>query len=180
MGASEPVEASGRLEVLREFVNTLALPEGPDQLATPAEASAWCRAHGLPASMNRSAVERLRGFREALRTVLFANNGEYDRRHAWSALARYVDGAKLVVSVRDCAPVLSAGEAGTDATIAALVAIVYDAMSEGTWHRLRACRKGSCRYAYYDRSKNASRAWCSMMTCGNQEKAQRRRRRERA
>ncbi|MBV8149388.1 MAG: CGNR zinc finger domain-containing protein [Candidatus Eremiobacteraeota bacterium] len=180
MGESEPVEASGQLEVLREFVNTLALPEGPDQLDTPAEASAWCRAHGLPASVNRSAVQRLRGFREALRTVLYANNGEYDAQRAWCELAPYVEGAKLVVGVSNCVPVLRAAGTGPDATIAALVAIIYDAMSEGTWHRLRACRKGSCRYAYYDRSKNASRAWCSMLTCGNQEKAQRRRWRERA
>jgi predicted RNA-binding Zn ribbon-like protein len=180
MSASEPVEASGRLELLCEFVNTLALPEGPDQLATPAEASAWCRAHDLPPAMNRPAVQRLRGFREALRTVLLANNGEYDAQRSWCELAPYVEGAKLVVGVRDCKPVLHPAGTGPDATIAALVAIVYDAMSAGTWHRLRACRKGSCRYAYYDRSKNASRAWCSMTTCGNQEKAQRRRRRERA
>jgi predicted RNA-binding Zn ribbon-like protein len=179
MGAHELVEASGQLELVREFVNTLALPEGPDQLATPAEASAWCRAHGLPAIMNRSAADRLRGFREALRVALFANNGEYDARRAWSGLAPYVEGAKLVVGVRDCAPFLHAAGTGSDATIAALTAIVYDAVSHGTWHRLRACRKESCRYAYYDRSKNASRAWCSMTTCGNQEKAQRRRRRER-
>jgi predicted RNA-binding Zn ribbon-like protein len=179
MAASEPVEASGRLELVREFVNTLALPEGPDQLATPTEASAWCRAHDLPPPMNRSAVERLRAFREALRTVLFANNGECDERGAWCALTPYVEGAKLVFSVQDCAPVLRAAGTGGNATIAALIAIVYDAVSAGTWHRLRACRKGSCRYAYYDRSKNASRAWCSMTTCGNQEKAQRRRRRER-
>ena len=180
MAALEPVEASGQLEILREFVNTLALPEGPDQLATPAEASAWCRAHGLPSSMNRSATQRLRGFREALRTALFANNGEYDARRAWSAMASYMEGLKLVFAVHDCAPVLRAAGTGADATIAALAAIVYDAISHGTWHRLRACRKESCRYAYYDRSKNASRAWCSMTTCGNQEKAQRRRRRERA
>jgi predicted RNA-binding Zn ribbon-like protein len=49
----------------------------------------------------------------------------------------------------------------------------------GTWARLRACRKATCRFAYYDRTKNGSRAWCSMSTCGNQEKAQRRRQRER-
>jgi predicted RNA-binding Zn ribbon-like protein len=66
---------------------------------------------------------------------------------------------------------------GEDET--ALLARVHDALLEGTWPRLRACRKATCRYAYYDRTKNASRAWCSMATCGNQAKAQRRRHRER-
>ena len=75
MADLEPVEASGPLETVRLFVNTVDLPEGPDQLATPAEASAWCRAHGLPSPMNRAQAQRLREFRESLRAVLFANNG---------------------------------------------------------------------------------------------------------
>ncbi len=180
MSALEPVEAAGQLEILREFVNSLDLPDGPDRLATAGEASAWCRAHGLPSSLSRSGVERLRAFREALRNVLFANNGECDERQAWSALEPYVRGAKLTFGVESCSPVLRASGTGAEATIAALIAILYDAVADGTFRRLRACRKGTCRYAYYDRSKNASRAWCSMMTCGNREKAQRRRRREQA
>jgi predicted RNA-binding Zn ribbon-like protein len=178
MSALEPVEASGQLEILRDFVNTLDLPEGPDRLATAGEASAWCRAHRLPSALTQAGVQRLRGFREALRNVLFANNGECDERQAWSELEPYVRGAKLSFGVESCSPVLRASGTGADATIAALLAILYDADAEGTFRRLRACRKGTCRYAYYDRSKNASRAWCSMTTCGNREKAQRRRRRE--
>ena len=64
--------------------------------------------------------------------------------------------------------------------IASLLAIVYESQLLGSWSRLRACRKASCRFAYYDRTKNGSRAWCSMATCGNQAKAQRRRQRNRS
>jgi predicted RNA-binding Zn ribbon-like protein len=85
----------------------------------------------------------------------------------------------MTIAIEGNVPVLRPLGTGSSATIAALLAIVYDAISEGTWSRLRACRKSSCRFAYYDRSKNASRAWCSMTTCGNREKAQRRRQRER-
>ena len=65
------------------------------------------------------------------------------------------------------------------AAVASMLALVYDALGEGTWQRMRACRKSSCKFAYYDRSKNGSRAWCSMAVCGNREKAQRRRSRDR-
>jgi predicted RNA-binding Zn ribbon-like protein len=75
-------------------------------------------------------------------------------------------------------PALEPGGAGADRGIAMMLAVVYDALTAGTWQRMRACRKSSCQYAYYDYSKNGSRAWCSMAVCGNREKAQRRRSRE--
>lgn len=180
MAALEPVEASGQLELLRLFVNTLDLPDGPDRLGTPAEASAWCAEHGLPPVSNQAECDRLRAFREALRDLLFANNGEFDTQRAWAALEPFSSRAALVVAVENSMPVLRPAGTGVDRAIAELLAVVYDAVAHGTWNRMRACRKSTCRFAYYDRSKNASRAWCSMMTCGNQEKAQRRRHRERA
>lgn len=179
MSAPEPVEAPGRLDLLRRFVNTLDLPDGPDRLATAESASEWCRGEGLPSVANQNECDRLRAFREALRDVLFANNGEFDATQAWKELEPFSRGASVAVTIERCTPVLRPAGSGAGATIAALLTIVYDAVADGTWHRLRACRKSSCRYAYYDRSKNASRAWCSMTTCGNQEKAQRRRQRER-
>lgn len=178
MSLSESDEAPGRLDLLRRFVNTTELPDGPDALATPAEASAWCRDAGLPTVANQEDCDRLRAFREALRDALFANNGEFDAARAWAELERYARGTSVAIAIEGNVPVLRPIGSGSAATIAALLAIVYDAISGGTWSRLRACRKSSCRFAYYDRSKNGSRAWCSMTTCGNREKAQRRRQRE--
>ncbi|MBV8582527.1 MAG: CGNR zinc finger domain-containing protein [Candidatus Eremiobacteraeota bacterium] len=180
MSALEADEAPGPLDLLRQLVNTLDLPDGPDRLATPDEASVWCRERGLPPVTNQNECDRLRAFREAIRDVLFANNGEFEASRAWAALEPFSPRAPLIVAVENGAPVLRAAGSGVDAVIAALFAIVYDAVAHGTFARLRACRKSSCRFAYYDRSKNGSRAWCSMATCGNREKAQRRRRRERA
>ena len=59
-------------------------------------------------------------------------------------------------------PVLEPGGAGADRTIATMLGIVHEAVANGTWPRLRACRRDTCKFAYYDRSKNGSRAWCSM------------------
>ena len=179
MSLSESDEAPGRLDLLRRFVNTLELPDGPDALATPEGASEWCRSEGLPTVANQGDCDRLHAFREALRDALYANNGEFDPAQAWKELEPFAHGTSVTIVIEGNVPVLRAAGSGAAATIAALLTVVYDAVSEGTWQRLRACRKSTCRFAYYDRSKNASRAWCSMTTCGNREKAQRRRQRER-
>jgi predicted RNA-binding Zn ribbon-like protein len=172
--------APGALDLVRAFENTLNLPDGPDELDSVEHGVAWCLSHGLPPVADGPELERLRGFREALRDVLYANNGEGKVREAWERLRPFVSAAQLRLTVDshrglDLLPAVPE----SDGAIAALLAIVYEALLDNTWARLRACRKSSCRYAYYDRTKNASRAWCSMATCGNQEKAARRRLRER-
>jgi predicted RNA-binding Zn ribbon-like protein len=180
MDGPESDRAPEPLDLLRVFVNTLDYPAGPDGLGSVEPASAWCRRHGLPPISNPRELQRLRGFREALREVLFANNGEGDPRLAWQGLQAYLATARFGLTMaHDRQPALQPAGAGAERAIAIMLGIVYDAISAGTWSRLRACRKSSCRFAYYDRSKNRSRAWCDMAVCGNREKAQRRRSRER-
>lgn len=41
----------------------------------------------------------------------------------------------------------------------------------GSWPRLRLCRNEDCHWAFFDRSKNGSRVWCSMGACGARAKA---------
>jgi len=173
-------EAPGALEIVRLFENTLNLPDGPDELDSVDRATAWCRRYGLPVPPDGSALVRLREFREALRDVLYANNGDGAREPAWEGLRVYARSVRLNLSVDSPRGLgLRPDGEGADRAIASLLALVYEALVTGTWARLRACRKATCRFAYYDRTKNGSRAWCSMLTCGNQEKAQRRRQRER-
>jgi len=47
---------------------------------------------------------------------------------------------------------------------------VYDEMVDGIWERMKACKADDCRWAFLDTSKNRSRAWCSMESCGNRAK----------
>ena len=44
-------------------------------------------------------------------------------------------------------------------------------MATGTWERLKVCRQESCRWAFYDNTKNRSGVWCNMASCGNRAKA---------
>jgi len=54
-----------------------------------------------------------------------------------------------------------------------IVATLYAAMEDPDWTRLKLCSSQSCRWAFYDRSKNHSSRWCTMASCGNREKARR-------
>ncbi len=181
MAAPKSDRAPEPLDLLRVFVNTLDYPAGPDALSTADAASQWCRHHGLPPVSNQRELQRLRGFREALRELFFANNGEGDPELGWQAMQSFLEAARFAIALRPgLRPELEPAGAGTERAIAMMLAIAYDAVSAGTWQRLRACKKSSCRFAYYDHSKNGSRAWCSMAVCGNREKAQRRRSRERS
>src|SRR6476659_8963348 len=74
-------EAPGRLEVVRQFVNTLDLEEDEEEFGSPKQLDAWLRGHDLldgGAKVGESDVERARAVREALRALLKENNG-FDR-----------------------------------------------------------------------------------------------------
>jgi predicted RNA-binding Zn ribbon-like protein len=60
---------------------------------------------------------------------------------------------------------------GTRAAIGRIVAAVAELAPTDEWKRLKGCRDENCRVAFYDKSRNRSRAWCSMEVCGNREKA---------
>ena len=66
----------------------------------------------------------------------------------------------------DGMPVLGAG-----GPVGRALAIVARAAADGTWERLKVCPADDCRWAFYDFSRNHSRTWCSMSSCGNRAKA---------
>ena len=176
----EEQAAPGRLDVLRRFVNTRDVEDGIEELGTPAAVRAWLREHGLPNVPRPGAgdVERLTALREALRGLMLANNGQADERRALEHLR--AEAARVPLQVRfdgrgDSA--LVPGGAGVDAVVGELIGIVHEAMADGTWPRLKACRADDCEWAFYDRSRNRSGAWCSMAVCGNRAKARTYRRR---
>lgn len=173
--------APGGLEEVRAFVNTFRQNRPPDPLGAGDWLRRWCEQTGLCPGADEAALAGLRRFREALRGVLEANAGDGEPAERWRALEPYATrtGYRMYITPAG-KPALRAQGSGADAAISALLAIVYDAMGEGTWSRLKACRNSSCRWAFYDRSKNGSGAWCSMRVCGNRAKAQRRREREKS
>jgi predicted RNA-binding Zn ribbon-like protein len=57
---------------------------------------------------------------------------------------------------------------------------IVEATLMGTWTHLKVCRSDTCRWAFYDHSKNGRSCWCSMRVCGSREKARTYRARQRA
>jgi len=125
-----------------------------------------------------SEVGELQPFQAALRGAVGLNSGQGEPHAVWAALEPFAEKCSLKIEIRDSGPVLKPGdESGPCVVIAPMLAIVYEAIATGAWMRLKTCRNPQCRSAFYDRSKNASGAWCSMALCGNRMKARRRRKR---
>ena len=51
-----------------------------------------------------------------------------------------------------------------------MLAAASAAQETGEWDRLKVCLSDECLWAFYDRSRNRSRHWCSMDVCGNRAK----------
>ena len=171
-------EAPGSLETVRDFINTLEFSGGADEnfATSPDEMQKWCGESGLCREVDDEGLALLREFREALRAVLETHVGTGEEAALWQPLERFAQRACYRLGISsEGHPALQPQGVGADAAIAALFAIIYDAIGAGTWSRLKACRKQSCRFAFYDKSKNESGVWCSMRTCGNRVKAQKRR-----
>jgi predicted RNA-binding Zn ribbon-like protein len=54
-----------------------------------------------------------------------------------------------------------------------IVRSAADLLTSDKLHDVRACAAEDCRWLFLDISKNHSRRWCDMETCGNQAKARR-------
>jgi predicted RNA-binding Zn ribbon-like protein len=179
---STPRTPAGLLTV-EEFLNSVDIEEGTDEVDTPERLQRWLAEHRLiggSVTLDDADVERMRDFREALRSLALVNAGEERDVAAIAALDEEARRSPLRVRLQpDGSAVIGPSCDGVDGAVAGLLSIVARATADGTWGRLKACRKHSCRWAFYDHSRNSSRSWCTMSTCGNRTKAQRYRERRR-
>lgn len=180
-GGRDP--APGTLRLIQDFVNSFDITAGVDRLFSADELRRWLVGKALmdPAARIRPDEHHWAlTVREAVRELLLGNAGEpvdpdavptltSAARTAWLTVAFDVAGRATLISE---AP-------GVNGAIGGILAAVFQAMADGTWFRLKACRNPICQRAFFDRSKNRSGMWCAMSACGNREKARRFRRRRR-
>jgi predicted RNA-binding Zn ribbon-like protein len=175
MATATDQSAPGPLEVMRRFVNTLDVEHDADELADGSTASAWLRANDLPcgaSELDDGDLERLVAIREALRELLLANNsGDPPPAAALAVLNEQSRDAAIGLRFSSTGAELVTACDGVDSSIARLLAIVHEAMGDGTWRRLKACPADDCLWAFYDHSRNRSGTWCEMGECGNRAKA---------
>ncbi len=172
-----PDEGERPLDPVRRFLNTLRKEEGVDRLADPADAAAWLDEQGYGAV--RPSARRLaqyRSVRELIRLVLLGEASavaELDRllpRLASAAPGLAVTPAGGLTAGLRPAPV------GDDAVPLQVVLVaLWRAAGSGELERLKVCADERCRLAFYDRSRNRSRAWCTAGECGNRNRVARHR-----
>lgn len=151
-----PHAAPEPLRQVQLFVNSADVEHGVDWLPD------WLGERGLAGE-----EERARALREALRELVLANNGFPASPEALQIVNEAAARVRLHVG--------DGVELRTDDALDGVVATMVEAMLDGTWVRLKACR--NCHWSFYDYSPNRSATWCSMQLCGNRAKTRAYRRR---
>jgi len=165
--------APGDLAFIQGFVNTAELESDRDDLASPEALRDWLVRYGLlePKAMIGDAEHRtVLEVREAFRALL-DHYGQAVNGGVLATLQRVSGQSPLVVVFHGAASALEPAAEGVAGALGRLFAIAYTATVEGTWQRLKVCQNETCRWAFYDHSKNRSGNWCTMAVCGSRLKA---------
>ena len=176
-----PRAAPEPLRLVQLFVNTADAEHAREWLSTPSDLEDWLREHGIPLDDAVTAAELRRAvdLREALRALAGANNGDPLPHDAVPTLNHALRAARIELELDASGRVAPAATArGVDGALGVVLGVVVEAMYDGSWSRLKACR--NCRWAFYDYSTNRSARWCSMVLCGNRSKTRAYRTRRRA
>ena len=171
----EDKQAPSPLIAVQAFANSIGSEDEEEKLTDSGTAQAWLVGYELasPAmKISDAELAELLAVRESIRALIDANaTGEQDAA-ANAELAAAADRHPVPVAVG------SDGEVGidlepaatVDRLIAQLIGVVLAAQIDGSWQRLKICAADTCRWAFYDSSKNRGGHWCSMEVCGNRVK----------
>jgi predicted RNA-binding Zn ribbon-like protein len=168
---------------LRRFVQGGVAHTSGDKLATVERLQEWMRGRRLLEKgirLSRSDHRKVLELREALRQ--FLRHTPPDRRGSGATAQLNTAAADFPLIVR----VSEAGELelqpkrrGALSGLARILSDLQLAAENGTLDRLKMCASDECRWVFYDRSKPATRRWCSSALCGNRHKTRTYRTRQR-
>ena len=181
-GDREPAP-SVSLHLLQDFVNTNDVEGGDDGLGSPVLLREWLVARGLMGQsddVTEPAWRRAIDIREGLRALGKVNNGEPLDAEQLAAMNRAAAEVPVVVGVDPVDWRLRPAEPGADGFLGGILATLTHAMADGTWSRVKSCRNDTCRWLFYDHSRNRSGTWCSMAICGSRMKSRAYRSRQKA
>ena len=165
-----PRAAEGPLRLVQLFVNTVDHEHGREWWPTPAALGSWFAESGLPRCRPTQVdLDRARELRGALQVLLRSNNVGGETRAATRVVNDAARRCGVALELRDGVGLeLGVQATGADAAMGSVLAAAFEAMLDGTWPRLKACR--NCGWVFYDTSRNRSGSWCSMQLCGNRTK----------
>jgi predicted RNA-binding Zn ribbon-like protein len=172
---AERETATGVIGLVQAYVNTVDIQDGPEELSDPNTLAAWLVARRLMESgqtVTEADLKHAIAVREAIRGVIGASSGGRvypldiatlnEAATASRLRARFSAGGKAQLEPE------AGGVAGA---MGRVVAALFAAMADEDWSRLKLCGSQTCRWAFFDRSRNHSSRWCDMASCGNRNKA---------
>ena len=181
-GDREPAP-SVALHLLQDFVNTNDVEGDDDGVGSPELLRDWLadrglldRSTGVPEPAWRRAID----IREGLRALGRANNGEPLDAGQLAAMNRAAADVPVLVGVGVSDWRLRPAEPGVDGFLGGILATLASAMADGSWSRVKSCRNDTCRWLFYDHSRNRSGTWCTMAICGSRMKSRTYRSRQKA
>ncbi|GAB2973469.1 CGNR zinc finger domain-containing protein [Streptomyces pseudoechinosporeus] len=156
--------APGGLALVESLVNTLDIETGADSLDT---------AEGRAAlDLTEADLASARELRESLRAACLAHAGHPPHRTV-TPLGELLAQAPLLITVDERDGSASLTPARPAPLTSRVAAAIAEAITAGTWLRLKACEAPTCHWAYYDRSPAGRGRWCSMSVCGARAKMRR-------
>jgi predicted RNA-binding Zn ribbon-like protein len=162
------------LRLVQQFLNTVDIEAAKDGFSSAARVRSWFLSQGLISPTARVWDVEVRlsiEAREALRDLVSTNTGGSVPPHSIHALNEVGRSGLDVRFETDGRADLVPKATDVRGGITAILASVNRSMAEGTWPRLKVCRRDVCRWVFYDRSKNRSGLWCTMAICGSRTKA---------
>jgi predicted RNA-binding Zn ribbon-like protein len=155
-----------------DLLNTqrLASDSQVDLLTTPDGTRAWLAAAGVAAAPAHGTREALLAARQAIRDVLTGQGGTAARDRLNEVLGH----GRLRLSLGPGTTATQTLEVDDPAWQPAVMAAasLLDLLDQAPG-RIRQCQHPACVLWFYDTTRNATRRWCSMATCGNRAKAHR-------
>ena len=176
MSTNPPTREPREIELIQDLVNTVEWQEDDESWSTSAHLASWMKDRSMETRhVSTADLVRARRIREGVRELLLAHAGHQPRRHAIDDLNDALSGipVTLVFDVDGGARVAAIPTVDRH-PLAPIVEAIEVARQHPGWTRLKACSRDTCRWAYWDASRNGSKRWCSMEGCGNYVKMRRR------
>jgi predicted RNA-binding Zn ribbon-like protein len=180
-----------------DFANTVHNRRGNepivDELQTYADLVAWSRKAGVLRDVDAerllaeagshpraaaAALERARSVRDGIYDVFSAvatDRGPRvgDLANLSRAWADVVASGRLTPMAGGFSWEWALSRGPLDAMLGPITRSAVDLLTSRESQRVRLCAAGDCSWLFIDRSKNKSRRWCEMESCGNRAKARR-------
>ena len=165
------------IRLVRDFVNTYEPQIDLETWSTADALKNWLfEEHLVPtdAQVTDTDLAVALTVREGLRNILLRHAGHEPDLAAVDSLSDALASLPLRVDFgSDGYRLISTRNDDFGLALGQLLDAVRQSNEDRTWPRLKVCARETCRWAFYDASRNQVRRWCSMAGCGNYIKMRR-------